>query len=94
MTSNIANKNVDILAVRPMTLDATKHACQTYDADIISLDFHAKHVVPNHATAQLAIQRGMFFEVCYAPAFRSKWANTQWLMLDIVTNKHYFSCTP
>ncbi|CDH51528.1 ribonuclease p subunit rpp30 [Lichtheimia corymbifera JMRC:FSU:9682] len=71
VSSNIANKNVDILAVRPMTLDATKHACQTYDADIISLDFHAKHVVPNHATAQLAIQRGMFFEVCYAPAFRS-----------------------
>lgn len=63
---------MDILAVRPMRQDAAKHACQAYEADIISIDFHAKQVVPNHAAAQLAIQRGIFFEVCYAPAFRSK----------------------
>lgn len=63
---------MDILAVRPMRQDAAKHACQAYEADIISIDFHAKQVVPNHAAAQLAIQRGIFFEICYAPAFRSK----------------------
>ncbi|KAI7877744.1 PHP domain-like protein [Lichtheimia hyalospora FSU 10163] len=71
VNTNVANKDVDILAVRPMRMDAAKHACQTYDADIISIDFHAKHVVPNHAAAQLAIQRGMFFEVCYGQLIRS-----------------------
>ncbi|KAI9494751.1 RNase P subunit p30-domain-containing protein [Zychaea mexicana] len=70
--SNAANQSVDILAVRPLTLDATKHACQNYDVDIISINCASKRVIPNHAAAQVATSRGIFFEICYAQTFHTK----------------------
>ncbi|KAI8147949.1 RNase P subunit p30-domain-containing protein [Fennellomyces sp. T-0311] len=70
--SNAANQSVDILAVRPLTLDVSRHACQNYDVDIISINCATKRVIPNHAAAQVAITRGIFFEICYAQAFHCK----------------------
>lgn len=70
--ANTANQSVDILAARPTNIDVCKHACQNYDVDIISIDCSVGRVSPNHAAAQVAISRGIFFEICYAQAFRSK----------------------
>ncbi|KAG2219649.1 hypothetical protein INT45_012350, partial [Circinella minor] len=70
--TNVANQSVDILAVRPLTLDVSKHACQNYDVDIISINCAVKRVIPNHAAAQVAITRGVFFEICYAQSFHTK----------------------
>ena len=70
--TNVANQSVDILAVRPLTLDVSKHACQNYDVDIISINCAVKRVIPNHASVQVAITRGVFFEICYAQSFHSK----------------------
>ncbi|KAI9251498.1 RNase P subunit p30-domain-containing protein [Phascolomyces articulosus] len=70
--TNAANQSVDILAARPLTLDAAKHTCQNHDVDIISINCALKRVIPNHATIQVAISRGVFFEICYAQSFHCK----------------------
>ncbi|KAL1926544.1 hypothetical protein VTP01DRAFT_5665 [Rhizomucor pusillus] len=72
VSTNAANQSVDILAVRPTNIDICKHACQNYDVDIISIDCSIGRSLPNHASAQVAISRGIFFEICYAQAFRTK----------------------
>mmetsp|Transcript_49823 Transcript_49823/g.125260 ORF Transcript_49823/g.125260 Transcript_49823/m.125260 type:complete len:256 (+) Transcript_49823:99-866(+) len=59
----------DVVAVSPATEDFFIRACESLDIDIISLDlsqrisynFHPKRV-------QLAISRGIMFEICYAHA--------------------------
>ncbi|KAI9317945.1 RNase P subunit p30-domain-containing protein [Dichotomocladium elegans] len=71
VASNVANQSVDILAAKPLNGDAAKHACQTYEVDIISIDCMAKRIVPSHAIAQVALERGIFFEICYTGAMPS-----------------------
>lgn len=62
------SQNYSILSLRPTTERALLLACQSLECDIISLDlsirfpFHFKH-----KTLSLALQRGVKFEICYAP---------------------------
>lgn len=65
-----AYPDIDILAVRPTTMDVCKHACQTLEVDIISLDLATQKVVPSFVAAQVAVNRGIFFEICYSQSFR------------------------
>ncbi|KAL2357683.1 RNase P subunit p30-domain-containing protein [Cryomyces antarcticus] len=58
----------DILAIRPTDEKALQQACQSLDCDIISLDltqrlsYHFKFKMLSQA-----IERGVRFEICYAP---------------------------
>lgn len=65
-----AYPNIDILAVRPTTMDVCKHACSTLEVDLISLDLAASKVLPGFVSAQVAVNRGIFFEICYSQSFR------------------------
>jgi ribonuclease P/MRP protein subunit RPP1 len=38
--------------------------------DLISLDLATQKVVPNFVAAQVAVNRGIFFEICYSQSFR------------------------
>ncbi|CAO3606825.1 unnamed protein product [Mucor hiemalis] len=62
--------NIDILAVRPTTMDVCKHACSTLEVDLISLDLAGSKVLPGFVSAQVAVNRGIFFEICYSQSFR------------------------
>ncbi|ORY94374.1 RNase P subunit p30-domain-containing protein [Syncephalastrum racemosum] len=68
--TNPAHPHVDILAVRPANADICRHACQTYDIDLISLDCTNKFQIPNHASFGVAKSRGIFFEICYGQIWR------------------------
>ncbi|KAI8350153.1 RNase P subunit p30-domain-containing protein [Blakeslea trispora] len=70
LAASSAYPKIDILAVRPTTIDVCKHACQTLEVDLISLDLAKSRVVPGFTPAQVAINRGIFFEICYSQAFR------------------------
>jgi RNase P/RNase MRP subunit p30 len=57
--------------VQPTTKDALKHTCQVHEADLISIDLTLQPaLLPGHASAQLAISRGMFFEISYTSTIR------------------------
>ncbi|KAG0744915.1 hypothetical protein G6F57_003166 [Rhizopus arrhizus] len=71
ISSNTTSSHIDILAVRPSTVDVCKHACQNLEIDIISLDLANTKTSPNFAAAQVAVSRGIFFEICYAQSFRN-----------------------
>ncbi|KAI9698481.1 MAG: hypothetical protein M1836_004062 [Candelina mexicana] len=58
----------DILAIRPTTEKALMQACQTLDCDLISIDLTVRHPYHfKHKTLHAALQRGIKFEICYAP---------------------------
>ncbi|KAI8379191.1 RNase P subunit p30-domain-containing protein [Radiomyces spectabilis] len=61
---------IDILAVQPINIDVCKHACQTYDVDLITLDFSYRWISPGYVAAQVAVNRGVFFEICYSQITR------------------------
>ncbi|KAI9363630.1 RNase P subunit p30-domain-containing protein [Pilaira anomala] len=63
--------HIDILAVRPTTIEVCKHACQTLEIDMISLDLATTKVSPGFVSAQVALSRGVFFEICYSQTFRN-----------------------
>nr|KAJ3419728.1 Ribonuclease P protein subunit p30 [Polyrhizophydium stewartii] len=65
----------DILAVHPKTEKLFQAACQQLEVDIVSLDMGSRlpfHL--RHPTINAAIQRGVHFEICYAPAIRDSTA--------------------
>ncbi|CAG8674574.1 2496_t:CDS:2, partial [Ambispora leptoticha] len=69
--SNQTLSTYDILSVQPMNEKLFHAACNNYDVDIISLDlgtrlpFYLKHGILGKA-----IERGIYFEICYAPAIQ------------------------
>ncbi|KAG1177982.1 hypothetical protein G6F70_002051 [Rhizopus microsporus] len=71
LSSSSSSTHVDILAVRPSTIDVCKHACQNLEIDVISLDLANTKTAPNFAAAQVAVSRGIFFEICYAQSFKN-----------------------
>ncbi|KAI9251963.1 RNase P subunit p30-domain-containing protein [Sporodiniella umbellata] len=71
LSSSTSSNHLDILAVRPTNVEVCKHACQNLDIDIISLDLAFAKTSPNYASAQVAVSRGIFFEICYAQSFRN-----------------------
>ncbi|KAI8049430.1 RNase P subunit p30-domain-containing protein [Gilbertella persicaria] len=70
LATSSAYPKIDILAVRPTNADMCKHACQTLEVDLISLDLSKPRVVPGYTPAQVAVNRGIFFEICYSQSFR------------------------
>ncbi|CAG8482967.1 1548_t:CDS:2 [Ambispora gerdemannii] len=68
---NIIISTYDVLAVQPMNEKLFQTACNNYDVDIISLELGTR--LPfylKHGTLAKAIERGIYFEICYAPAIR------------------------
>mmetsp|Transcript_4361 Transcript_4361/g.17142 ORF Transcript_4361/g.17142 Transcript_4361/m.17142 type:complete len:287 (+) Transcript_4361:2289-3149(+) len=62
----------EILAARPLSEEAFLHLCQRADVDVISLDLCHRVSFPlSPAAVAEAIQRGIFFEICYAPALEN-----------------------
>ena len=58
----------DIFALRPTTEKALQQACHSLECDLISLDFSIRH--PYYfqiKTMKSALDRGIKFEICYAP---------------------------
>ncbi len=58
----------DILALRPVNKKALELSCNSLECDLISLDLSTRFPFYfNHTTLGNALQRGIKFEVCYAP---------------------------
>ena len=58
----------DIFALRPTTEKTLQQACHSLECDLISLDFSIRH--PYYfqiKTVKSALDRGIKFEICYAP---------------------------
>ncbi|KAL8829264.1 MAG: hypothetical protein Q9191_002110 [Dirinaria sp. TL-2023a] len=65
---NALGSHCDILAVRPTDEKSLAQACQTLECDIISLDLTTRFFFYfKSKTLSQAIQRGVKFEICYAP---------------------------
>lgn len=73
LSTSSAYPLIDILAVRPTNMDICKHACQTLEVDLISLDLSSSRVLPGFVSAQVATERGIFFEICYTQSLRGKY---------------------
>ncbi|KAH7056827.1 ribonuclease P/MRP protein subunit RPP1 [Linnemannia elongata] len=70
-TNNPSIASYDILAVNPTNEKLFQAACGTFEVDIISLDMSAR--LPfylKHSTVGLAVERGIYFELCYGAAIR------------------------
>ncbi|TPX37680.1 hypothetical protein SmJEL517_g00719 [Synchytrium microbalum] len=72
LTAN--NQNLltyDIVAVIPTSEKMLQQACQSYDVDIICLEMSTRisHYL-RPSTLNIAIQRGIYFEISYAAAIR------------------------
>ena len=58
----------DLFVLRPMTEKAFQQACLSLECDIISLDFNIRHPFYFQIkTVKAALERGIKFEICYAP---------------------------
>lgn len=58
----------DILALRPTNEKSLLQACQSLECDLISLDLSTRFPFYfKHTTLANALQRGIKFEICYAP---------------------------
>jgi RNase P/RNase MRP subunit p30 len=69
-TSSFLNE-YDLIAVQPMTEKLLQTACSNLDVDIISLDMSSR--LPfylKYTTIRQAIDRGILFEISYAPVIR------------------------
>ncbi|KAI8849393.1 RNase P subunit p30-domain-containing protein [Chytridium lagenaria] len=71
-------KGYDLLAVRPLTEKAFQQSCSLHDVEIISLDMTGRMPFFLKATTiNMAVQRGIMFEICYGPAIRDSIARRQ-----------------
>ncbi|KAI9089585.1 ribonuclease P/MRP protein subunit RPP1 [Phlyctochytrium arcticum] len=71
MKDNAILASFDLLAVQPSTEKAFQLACQSLDIDIISLDLSTR--LPfylRHPMVNLAISRGIYFELSYGASIR------------------------
>ncbi|KIV85040.1 hypothetical protein PV11_00776 [Exophiala sideris] len=61
----------NLLALRPTTEKALALCCQSLDCDLISLDFSQRlPFILKFKTVASALQRGVRFEICYAPGIQ------------------------
>ncbi|GET04308.1 ribonuclease P protein subunit p30-like [Rhizophagus clarus] len=76
-TNNIIS-SYDIVAVQPTNEKIFQNACGTLEVDIITLEMGSR--LPfyiKHGPVGLAIERGVYFEICYAPAIRDSASRRQ-----------------
>ncbi|ORX62469.1 PHP domain-like protein [Hesseltinella vesiculosa] len=73
LSANPLNQQIDLLAAQPTNIEVCRHACLAYEVDIISLDLSQPNAaLPGYSSAQVAIQRGIFFEICYTQAISER----------------------
>jgi RNase P subunit p30 len=69
-----AYASYDILAVQPTSEKALQLACATLDIDIITFNASERMTYyPKRTTLRQAVDRGIYFELNYAPAIRGMW---------------------
>lgn len=61
-------KKFDIVAGMPTTDQALQHCCQTFNGDLVCFAIEKAHISFSRKYYNLAVERKMFFEICYAPA--------------------------
>jgi ribonuclease P/MRP protein subunit RPP1 len=69
--TNPALKQYDVVAVQPCDERTFQQACTSLDVDVISIDFTQR--LPYHlklALVQQAVERGVYFEICYSPMIK------------------------
>ncbi|KAL3147192.1 hypothetical protein ABBQ32_002693 [Trebouxia sp. C0010 RCD-2024] len=73
--THAAANSYDLLAVQPTSERVLQQACTSLEVDIIAFDL-AKRLPFRFKPGplQLALKRGLFFEICYAPALREETA--------------------
>lgn len=79
-------KKYDLIAVVPKTLQAFQYACGTLEVDIISFDPESR--IPFKVSRKLyrqAVERGIFFELMYAPAIKDSSARK-----NIISTAHNY----
>ncbi|CAG8483261.1 5286_t:CDS:2 [Paraglomus brasilianum] len=77
-STNSTISSYDLVAVQPTNEKLFQMACGTFDVDIISLEMGNR--LPfyfKHTTVGLAIDRGIYFEISYAPAIRDSGSRRQ-----------------
>lgn len=52
----------------PTTDQALQHCCQTFNGDLVCFSLDKAHISFSRKYYNLAVDRKMFFEICYAPA--------------------------
>ncbi|CAJ0842750.1 16703_t:CDS:2 [Entrophospora sp. SA101] len=70
-SSNNTILSYDIFAVQPINEKSFQNTCSNFDVDIISLEMGSR--LPfylKHGMVGLAIDCGIFFEICYSPTIR------------------------
>ncbi|OBZ81661.1 Ribonuclease P protein subunit p30 [Choanephora cucurbitarum] len=72
----------DLIALRTSSLDVFRSACASYDIDLISLDCKERLAFElNTRDIQLALDRDIYFELCYAPSIRDNQLKTYTIQL-------------
>ncbi|KAI9365100.1 RNase P subunit p30-domain-containing protein [Pilaira anomala] len=70
-------KEFDLIAIRTNSLNTFKEACTNYDIDMISLPCTERLSFElNSIDVNKALERGVYFELCYANAIRDVQART------------------
>lgn len=70
-SANSIISSYDIVAAQPTNEKIFQNVCGTLEVDIVSLEMGSR--LPfyiKHGPVGLAIERGVYFEICYAPAIR------------------------
>ncbi|XP_016979383.1 ribonuclease P protein subunit p30 [Drosophila rhopaloa] len=69
MSVSLNLRKFNLIAGQPKTDAALTHCCTTFNGDLISFDPVAgSRLLVNRKAYQVAVRRGMFFEIKYAPA--------------------------
>ncbi|KAJ3380490.1 hypothetical protein HDU92_005955 [Lobulomyces angularis] len=69
----LSNLNANLVAVRPCGEKSFFSACSSSDIDIIQFDFSERLGYNlKHTTVNLAIQKGIYFEICYSLAIEDE----------------------
>ncbi|KAJ1330612.1 hypothetical protein BSLG_009064 [Batrachochytrium salamandrivorans] len=92
-------KSFDIISVQPTTEKLFQASCQHLDVDIVSLDMGAR--LPfflRHPTVNAAIQRGVYFEICYSQSIRDLTARSNLIansaaLVRITKGKNIIICS-
>ncbi|KAI9475729.1 MAG: RNase P subunit p30-domain-containing protein [Benjaminiella poitrasii] len=79
---NNLKKKFDLIALRTNNLNVFQAACHAYDIDIISLHCNERLAFElKPADVKKALERKIYFELCYAPAIRDNQAKSYTLQL-------------
>ncbi|CAB4434337.1 unnamed protein product [Rhizophagus irregularis] len=77
-STNSIISSYDIVAAQPTNEKIFQNVCGTLEVDIVSLEMGSR--LPfyiKHGPVGLAIERGVYFEICYAPAIRDSASRRQ-----------------